>query len=41
MFKYSLLWKELKKQIIAADKQYQKFDNSFDSNEKEEIKTKI
>ena len=39
-FEYSLLGKELKRQTNVAEKQYQKFDNAFESNKKEEIKTK-
>ena len=39
-FKYSPLGKELKKQNSVAEKQYQKFDNAFEYNEKEEDKTK-
>ena len=39
-FEYSLLGKELKKQTIFAEKQYQTFDNAFESNKKEEDKTK-
>ena len=39
-FEYSPLDKELKKQTSAAEKQYQKFDNTFELNKKEENKTK-
>ena len=39
-FEYSPLEKELKKQTIVAVKQYQKFDNAFESNKNEEDKTK-
>ena len=39
-FKYSPLGKDLKKQTSFAEKQYQKLGNSFESNKKEEDKTK-
>ena len=39
-FEYSPLGKELKKKISVAEKRYQKFDNAFGSNKKEEDKTK-
>ena len=35
-FEYSLLGKELKKQTGVAEKEYQKFDNAFESNKKED-----
>ena len=34
------LGKELKKQTSVAEKQYQKFDNVFESNKKEEVERK-
>ena len=34
-FQYSSLGKELKKQTSAAEKQYQKLDNAFESNKNE------
>ena len=34
IFKYSPLGKELKKQTSVTEKQYQKFDNVFESNKK-------
>ena len=39
-FEYSPLGKELKKQTNVAEKQYQKFDEVFESNKKKEGKTK-
>ena len=39
-FEYSPLGKELKKGTSVAEKQYQKFDSGFGSNEKEEVKIK-
>ena len=39
-FEYSPLGKELKKRTSVAEKQYQKFDSGFGSNEKEEVKIK-
>ena len=40
IFEYSPLGKELKKQTSIAEKQYQIFDNAFESNKKKEVKTK-
>ena len=37
-FEYSPLGKELKKQTSVAEKQYQKFDNAFESNKKKDDK---
>ena len=37
-FEYSPLGKELKTQTSVAEKQYQKFNNTFESNKKEELK---
>ena len=37
---YSSLGKELKMQTSVSEKQYQKFDNAFEFNKKEEVKTK-
>ena len=39
-FEYSPLDKELKKGASVAEKQYQKLGNAFESNKKEECKTK-
>ena len=39
-FEYFLFSKEFKMQTSVAEKQYQKFDNAFESNKKEEVKTK-
>ena len=39
-FEYSPLDKQMKKKTRDAGKQYQKFDNAFESNKKEEVKTK-
>ena len=39
-FEYSPLGKEFKKQTSVAEKQYKKFDNAFESNKNEEVKTK-
>ena len=39
-FECFLLEKELKKQTSVAEKQYQKFDSAFESNNNEEDKTK-
>ena len=39
-FEYSPLGKELKKQTSVAEKQYQKFNNDFESIKKEEDKRK-
>ena len=39
-FEYSSLDKELKKGASVAEKQYQKLGNAFESNKKEEYKTK-
>ena len=39
-FEYSPLGKDLKKQTSVAEKLYQKLGNSFESNKKEEDKTK-
>ena len=39
-FEYTLLGKELEKQTSVVEKQYQKFDFAFESNENEEDKTK-
>ena len=38
-FEYSSLSYEFKKQTSVAKKQYQKLDNAFESNKKEEDKT--
>ena len=40
IFQYSPLGKELKKQTSVVEKQYQKFNNAFESNKNEEDKTK-
>ena len=39
-FEYSPLDKELKKQTSVAEKQYQKLNNAFESNKREEVKKK-
>ena len=39
-FEYSPSSKKLKKQISVSKKQYQQFDNAFESNKMEEDKTK-
>ena len=39
-FEYSQLGKELKKQTSVAEKQYQKLNNAFRYNKKDEDKTK-
>ena len=36
-FEYFLLGKELKKTASVAEKQYQKFDDAFEFNKKEEV----
>ena len=39
-FEHTPLGKELKKQTSVAEKQYQKLDNTFESNKNEENKPK-
>ena len=39
-FEYTPLGKELKKQTSVSENQYQKFNNVFESNKKEENKIK-
>ena len=39
-FEYSPLDKELKKQTSVSEKQYQKLNNAFESNKREEVKKK-
>ena len=40
IFKYSSLGQEFKKQNSVEEKQYQKFDHDFKTNEKEKVKIK-